>query len=86
MGSVVVSLVITVMTVKSVLALIIAVDMENAQLKVYAYAKMDLLELIVPLLCATNNAAYMEECATMGFASSVALIMLATHARTALNL
>lgn len=33
-----------------VLALMIAVDMENAQLKVYAYAKMDSLELIVPLV------------------------------------
>lgn len=85
MGSVVVSLVITVMTVETVHVLIIAMDMENAQLRVYAYVKMDLLESTVPLLFAMNNAAYMEECVIMGFASSVALIMQATHVRTALN-
>jgi len=83
MGSVVVSLVITVTTAETVHALIIAMDMEDAQHKVYAYVKMDLLELTAQRPCATNNAAYTEECVTMGFASSVALIMLATHVRTA---
>lgn len=41
-----------------VLALIIAVDMENAQLKVYAYAKTDLLELIVPLVIPYSYSLY----------------------------